>query len=216
MNFRLIRKRSVYTPTWLGGLLVLLLAAGTLWIVFTGLYPFLAQDAPPHEGLFVVEGWMPDYALDEALAIYRNGNYEKIVATGTPIETGSALLKWESLAQMTTARLIEMGVEPAEIVTAIGHDVLRDRTYASAMAMKESLVAAGIAQTNIHLISVGPHGRRSCLIYRKALGKNYRVGITCLETQSYAANRWWTSSNGVRSVISELIAWLYAKFLFHP
>lgn len=216
MKFSLFKKRTGWAPTWLGGLLTLLLVAGTTTALLLNLHPFLALNAPPNEGLFVIEGWLPDYAMDEALEIYRSGTYEKIVTTGTPFETGSILMKWKSYSQMTTARLIEMGIEPSNIVTAVGHDVRRDRTYASAMAMKEQLIAADITQTNIHLISMGPHGRRSRLIYRKALGKDYAVGITCLEDQSYEADRWWASSNGFRSVIDELIAYLYAKFLFNP
>lgn len=216
MIFRLIKKRTVIVPTWQGGLLTLLLCAGLIAAVFASAYPFLAPEAPPKHGLLVVEGWIPDYALEEVLEIYQKGNYEKIISTGTPIELGSFLLQWESLAQMTTARLTEAGISSNRIVTAIGNDVQRDRTYAAACAMKKQLSACKITETNIHLISVGPHGRRSRLLYQKALGPDYQIGITCIKPQEYDPDRWWAYSNGVRSIISESIAYLYAKLIFHP
>jgi len=216
MKFSLLQERTGYTLTWLGKLLTLLLVAGTTMALFFNLHPFLATSTPLNKGLLVIEGWLPDYAIQGALEIYRSGNYEKIITTGIPIETGGMLMKWKSYSQMTTSRLIEMKIEPSKILTAVGQDARRDRTYASAMAMKEQLISAGISQTNIHLISLGTHGRRSQLLYRKALGKNYSVGITSLEDHSYEAERWWASSNGFRSVVNELNAYLYAKFFFHP
>ena len=34
--------------------------------------------------------------------------------------------------------------------------------------------------------------------------------------QAYDPKSWWTSSNGVRTVVSELIADMYAVAFFHP
>ena len=62
--------------------------AGTFFAFLANLYPFLAPDKAPHEGVMVVEGWIHDFALDEAVLMYRAGDYSKMVCTGTPIETG--------------------------------------------------------------------------------------------------------------------------------
>jgi len=216
MQFSLFSKRTVCVPTWRGWVFFFLMFITLGWLMILGLHPFLAQNIPPHNGLLVIEGWLPDYALDDALSIYHNGHYEKIICTGIPIETGDALLEWNSYAQMTTARLIKAGINPENILTAIGENVQHDRTYASALAMKKLLKTAGITQTNIHLISMGAHGRRSRLLFSKALGTDYRVGVTSLKDETYDETHWWTSSNGVRDVIPELVAWIYAKFFFNP
>ena len=45
---------------------------------------------------------------------------------------------------------------------------------------------------------------------------NILVGVVAAPHPEYDANRWWTSSSGVRSAIGEAIAFLYARFVFNP
>ena len=54
------------------------------------------------------------------------------------------------------------------------------------------------------------------LLFQKALGSEYNIGITCLEDMGYDAEEWYIYSEGVRVVISELIAYTYAKLFFYP
>ncbi len=216
MNLALTKERTGRRLTGLGWL-----GAATLLVaVFIGfvanLYPFLSPDAPPHEGLLVVEGWIDDQALESALETYRTGNYSKIICTGMPIETGNCLLPFHSYSEMTADRLRQMGTDPAEILVATGKLARKDRTYLSALALRDALASHGIAERNIHLITCGPHGRRSRLLFQKALGKEYRVGITCLPDPGYDPACWYAYSQGVRKVVGEFIAYTYAKFLFHP
>jgi uncharacterized SAM-binding protein YcdF (DUF218 family) len=164
----------------------------------------------------VVEGWIHDLALDEAVRMYHAGNYSKIICTGVPIETGSYIQAFKSYPEMTTARLIYLGVNPSEIITAVGETTKKDRTYIAAAAMRENLMAHNITETNVHLVTTGPHGRRSRLLFQKALGKKYTIGVTCLEDSGYDPDRWYAYSQGVRAVIDEFIAYTYAKFLFYP
>jgi hypothetical protein len=49
-----------------------------------------------------------------------------------------------------------------------------------------------------------------------ALGDGVAVGVVSIEDQTYVPGEWWKSSNGVRTVIDESIAYLYAVFFFHP
>ena len=86
----------------------------------------------------------------------------------------------------------------------------------AATALREHLIAFNIEETNIHLVTTGPHGRRSRLLFQRALGKDYEVGITCLEDSGYEPDHWYAYSQGVRKVIGELIAYTYAKFQFLP
>lgn len=182
----------------------------------TNTYPFLTPQQTPHKGIMVIEGWIHDFALDEAVTLYRAGDYSNIVCTGVPIETGSYIQEFKSYSEMTAERLKKMGIPETEIITAIGDDIKRDRTYASAVALREAYMAYNIGSTNIHLVTVGPHGRRSRMLFQKALGEDYNIGITCLEPRNYNEESWATCSEGVRSVISECIAYTYAKFFFHP
>ncbi len=203
-------------PTWLGWLVIATLVVVLFLTFFFHLYSFLAPNKAPHSGLMVVEGWIHDFALDEAATLYRTGDYSKIICTGVPIETGSYIQAFKSYPEMTTARLIKLGIAPAEIITAIGEETKQDRTYVAATALREYLIAYNLEERDIHLVTIGPHGRRSRLLFQKALGDDYCVGVTSLEDISYDAGHWYKYSQGVRTVLSEYIAYIYARFFFHP
>jgi uncharacterized SAM-binding protein YcdF (DUF218 family) len=197
-------------------LVAIILVAVAFFGFISNLYPFIAPEAPPHNGLLVVEGWIHDFALDEAVHIYKSGDYSKIVCTGVPIETGSYIQAFKSYPEMTAARLRKMGIPAGEIITAIGEETRKDRTYVAATALREAFMAYNIGETNIHLVTTGPHGRRSRLLFQKALGDDYHIGITCLEDSGYDPDHWYLYSQGVRKVIGEWIAYTYAKLFFHP
>ena len=210
-NIRL-RKRA----TCLGWLLITTLFC----LIFVGatrnLYPFLAPEQSPHKGIMVIEGWIHDTALDEAISQFGSGDYSKIVCTGTLIETGSYLQPFKSYPEMTALRLQKRGIDPEKIMVTVADDAKKDRTYLSAVALRATLITHNVNETDLHLITVGPHGRRSRLLFQNALGPNYNIGITCLAPASYEPEEWYTGSEGVRGVINELIAYSYAKLFFHP
>lgn len=52
-------------------------------IVLYSLQPYLSMNAPIGKGALVVEGWMPAPYFTDVANVYRNGNYDKLVTTGT-------------------------------------------------------------------------------------------------------------------------------------
>lgn len=181
---------------------------------FANIYSFLAPQKLPHHGIMVVEGWIHDFALDDAVSIYHLGEYSKIICTGVPVETGSYIQAFKSYPEMTRARLVKMGIPTEQIIVAVAEDQKKDRTYISAVALRAAFIAHNLKEKNIHLMTTGPHGRRSRMLFQQALGKEYHVGVTSLDPASYNAENWHTCSEGVRSVVSEALAYLYAKLLF--
>jgi uncharacterized SAM-binding protein YcdF (DUF218 family) len=192
------------------------LIVGAAFGLLKNLYPFLAPEIPPHQGLMVVEGWIHDFALDEAVDLYKTGSYSKIICTGVPIETGSYIQQFKSYPEMTANRLRKLGISDAEIIVTVADETKKDRTYLAATALRQSFMTYNIEETNIHLVTVGAHGRRSRMLFKKALGPDYSIGVTCLEDYSYDSKSWYTCSEGVRSVLGELIAYTYAILFFHP
>ena len=67
-----------------------------------------------------------------------------------------------------------------------------------------------------HLITEGAHGRRSRLLFQRALGSGVTVGVTSVPSSAYDPEHWWKFSAGVREVVGELLAYGYARFLFRP
>ena len=41
-----------------------------------------------------------------------------------------------------------------------------------------------------------------------------KVGVIAIENEEYDPKRWWVSSEGVRTVINETIAYVYALVIF--
>lgn len=179
------------------------------------MYPFLAPSAPAASEVLVLEGWIPDAPMEEALAWAATNGIQKIWVTGGPVETGSWLAPWKTYAEMTRARLEKMGAtERFQVEAFPAPHTRKDRTLVSAMALKTAL-GSGRLPAALTLASEGPHTRRSRLLFRRALGPEVVVGSLALTPSEYEPRDWWKSSAGFRSVISEAIAYPYAVF-FSP
>jgi hypothetical protein len=53
------------------------------------------------------------------------------------------------------------------------------------------------------------------MLYKEAIGEEIPVGIIAFEDREYDPKRWWKTSSGVRTVLGETIAYIYAKLLFN-
>ena len=80
------------------------------------IYPFLAINGPIPSKVLIVEGWLPDYAIEDAMNEFRNGQYELLITTGEPPRIGSYLLPYKTLADAAAATLKRLGVEKDSIV----------------------------------------------------------------------------------------------------
>jgi uncharacterized SAM-binding protein YcdF (DUF218 family) len=72
------------------------------------------------------------------------------------------------------------------------------------------------APTVFNLVSVGPHCRRSRLLFEKALGEAIQVGVVPAPPDDYEPEHWWRTSQGFRTVSGEIIAYAYARLFFNP
>ena len=54
---------------------------------------------------------------------------------------------------------------------------VKDRTYVSALALKARLQASANGAGSLHVMSIGPHARRTRLLFRKAFGDQIPVAL---------------------------------------
>ena len=205
----LIRKRPCWVPTLRGWvalfLVVLTIGYGAVHAVF----PFLQQHDPLVSDVMVVDGWVPDYMMAEVGAEFERGGYKILIITGTTI------LKGEPMAGPQAAR--DQAVDRAEKVVAVPcGDVVRDRTYASAVALREWLAGSPYRGRSFNIYSRGAHCRRTRLLYQLAFQDVVQVGVIAGQDRRYDGARWWVSSEGVRDIIDETIAYFYARVIFRP
>jgi hypothetical protein len=212
----LFQSRLCLVPTWRGWAVLLLFIALFILVVGRQLCAFLSpQDSVPG-GVLVVEGWVPPYAARAAVEEFRRHPYLGIYATGQPIEEGNPYVGFGNLADFTVAKLKEAGAPAAQLHAVPAPSVGRDRTYSTAITLKKQLEIDGVSTAKINLFSLGPHSRRSRLLYEVAFGPRSRVGVFAVTDRDFDCDHWWRTSTGVRAVISETIAYGYARFIFRP
>lgn len=197
--------------------MVLGLAVGLLALVTVrSIHPFLALTKPAPNGVLVVEGWSPDYALELAMAEFRRNHYDKLYVTGGPLERGAPLSEYKSFAELGAATLVRLGLSSNAVQAVPAPLVRQDRTYTSAVTLRQWCQEHGISLKTMHVMTEGPHARRSRLLFKKAFGNEVVVGVTAVPVRDYDPQHWWRSSAGVRTVISEALAYGYVRLFFWP
>ncbi|HPC94041.1 MAG TPA: ElyC/SanA/YdcF family protein [Sedimentisphaerales bacterium] len=212
IRLKLFVKKPIYVPTLAGWLLLLAVMVGLSFLCVHGVYPFLAYERTIDADVFITEGWVPDHTLDQSLPMFTAGPDRLVIATGGPIGVGSHLSQYKSYAELTAATLVKLGVKEDQIVAVPYPAVKRGRTYAAALAVRQWL------QKNPHvkranLVTTGPHARRSLLTFKKVLPRTFELGVCVIAPQDYDPQRWWTYSEGCRTVVSEAIAYAYARLI---
>jgi uncharacterized SAM-binding protein YcdF (DUF218 family) len=199
---------------WLAAVGIFLLAA-ILWA--ENVQPFLGQTSRVETKILVVEGWVQDYAIRAAIEEFRNGHYEKIYTTGGPVAgSGGYSNDFNTSASVGAEALVKAGL-PAELVRMVpSHVSGRDRTYSSALALREYFRANGMAVKSFNVLTEDVHARRTRMLFQKAFGADATVGVVSAHDPDYDPAHWWRYSEGVREILGESIAWVYAAFLFHP
>ncbi len=216
MLMKLLQRKEQWALTVRGWIVVAIFSLGVLFLLFRNLNSLLSPKQPVSSDVLVVEGWLPDYALDEVMRIFRQHHYRLIITTGGALEQGFYLETYKTEAQLMAASLVERGVGKDSIISVPAGFVVKDRTYAAAIALKQWLHDSSVAIHSFNIISLGAHARRTRLLFQKAFGGEYSVGIISAHDLSYDPRVWWRSSDGVRKVVDETIAYLYARFLFFP
>ena len=217
---RLVRRVEVPVPT-LAGWGVVGSAVAVVAITFVAtVYPFLAVNQPIGSGSLVVEGWMNRESVLTAIELFESEGYDRIYTTGGPIVSGSyfSLLypDHETHAEVAAHQFLESGVSADRVVAVPRVFVPSNRTYFSALALRLRLIEDGLTGHSLDILVAATHARRSWLLFEEALAGVGDVGVRALPPRSFDPDRWWTTSVGVRTVVSEVIAYCYAKFLFYP
>ena len=192
-----------------------LLLAGAF--LFKGVYPFLATTHRVDAEVLVVEGWVHEYAIRAAVEEFRRGSYHRVLTTGGPIQGSGHYINDYQTAASVGADLLRKNGLPNESLQMVPSRVMdHDRTYGSAIALQNWFREQNMAVSGINVVSEDLHARRTRLLFKKALGKNVAVGIIAVANPDYDARHWWRYSDGVRELIGESIAYIYARFFFYP
>lgn len=202
--------------TWPARLLLLLLLAGGAAFAVRTAHDFLAINAPVHTSVLVIEGWVPRYAVTNFVAKVGKDYTDIYTTGGVTLADGKSRNDADTYASVTKTRLVRAGVPAEKLHVVPCWIVRRDRTYSSALALREWCRTNNVRLTAFNVVTLGPHARRSRLLHEKAFGKGVEVGIIPLTNVEYDPDHWWRYSEGVKETLSETAAYLYSRFLFSP
>ena len=210
----LCKSRLCWVPTFRGMLLLgaMALAAGILILRFAA--SFLAVNKPVAAKVLIVESWLPDYAMQAAAEEFKRGGYEYIITSGRVLNDPWLSAHYSTAAEFAAANIALMGVATNRLVAVPPPPVGRDRTYNSAKAVHKWLAQNDQSVTTVNIYSLGPHARRTRLLFQKGMGSGFQVGIIAAEPVSYDVGHWWRNMQGFDTVIGESLAYCYAKFIF--
>ena len=203
------RRRSLPLPTWRTWFILLTGTALLAWWFVPRIHGWLAVVDPVEEAPYlIVEGWVPDYVMEEAIEYTRAIPVKRIFTTGVPLDAGTFLSEFRDFAHLSAASLAKMGMDPQLICPAPAMEVKTERTRAMAAALKKILDGENIpaADRRINLYTLGTHARRSHRIFQDTLGPDWKVGVVSVPSDEYDAGKWYRQSAGAKTVISELIA----------
>ena len=186
------------------------------WLI-TCIYPFLAENHRIDANVLVVEGWIHEYAIRAAVKEFRTGSYEAVVATGGPVEGSGGYTNDFNTSANVGADLLKKDGLPASMLFVVPSRVMdRDRTYGSAVALKNWIDQHQVNVTGLNIITENVHARRSRLLFQRAFGNRVRLGVIAVQNPDYDPAHWWRYSEGLKDIVSEGCAYLYAKFFFSP
>lgn len=216
MKWTRIKEKRVLT--WPARLIILGLVL-LLFYVFMSLLPWFLSPVKPvlNADLLIVEGFVHDNIIDSAIRMYDEDGYRQIITSGPVMDLGAMLTNYTSTAEVAEATFLKKGFPKDKITAVFAPYSLRQRTYRSALAVRYFVDSLKTKPTGINILTQGAHGRRSYFLFRKAFkGSGIPIGVISLDGLRYDEKKWWNTSKGARTVMSEFMGWFYEVLFFSP
>ena len=213
--FGLLTRRERWALSWRGRLILASALLLLLALCIKRVYPYLAITDPVNANILVVEGWIHEYAIRAAVKEFQSNHYQRVFTTGGPVVgSGGYINDFDTSASVGADLLRKNGLANGSVQIVPSRVMDRDRTYGSAVALRNWFRDHNMAVAGINIVTEDLHARRTRLLFQKAFGKDVQVGIIAVANVDYPANRWWHYSEGLKDVVSEFAAYLYARLLF--
>jgi DUF218 domain len=204
----LLKRRTIPVPTLLGWvcLLGIIIAPCACWW-FRGESFLSVTERRPAE-ILVVEGWIGREALRAAAIEFREDGARIIVTTGALSNERWSEHRY-SYADMARFELIQAGVPADRILAAPAVQVETQRTFEMAAAAFRVISATGSPVTAVNVFTIGPHARRSRMVFRKVFQPGIKVGVVSWAPPNYSTERWWHSSERAGDFLKETACYFF-------
>src|SRR6059058_4041270 len=182
----ILKRKERWGFSWRGWLLLSSAGLAGAYFAFLNVHPFLAVTDRVNTKVLVVEGAMERYALRAGAEEFKNGSYKRIFTTGGPANgDGGYVNDYFTSASVGAEILKNFGV-PYDLVQMVPSRVIeRERTYSSAVALRDWFHDHNLAILSFNVLTEGCHARRTQLLYQEAFGKKVTVGIIAVSNPDY-------------------------------
>jgi hypothetical protein len=213
----ILSRKERWGLSWRGWLILVLLGFSTAVFLLLNIQPFLAENHRVDANILVVEGWIHPYAIQASIEEFKTRSYQRVFTTGGPVEgNGGYINDYFTSASVAAESLKKFGIRDDLVQMVPSRVIARERTYSSAVALRDWFREHNTPVHSFNVLTEDAHARRTRLLYQKAFGKNVAVGVIAVFNPDYDPTQWWRYSEGVREVIGESIAYIYARFFFYP
>jgi len=174
--FHLISFKERWGLTLWGHLLIVLVIFLFFIIGACNIYNLLAPVEREKADVLVLEGFISDYLLQDAINEFQTNKYKLLITTGTPLIYGELLAPYKNTANVAGMSLLKLGFDSTKLVMVGSNEIRNDRTYNSAVALREWLKKNRPQTKSLNLMTMGVHGARSQLLFQEAMGDTIKVG----------------------------------------
>lgn len=211
----LFKRHQLWLPTLWGTIIILLFISTLTLFVFRNIAFFLAQEHPIKGQYLVVEGWISEPALLSAFKQYKLDGYQKLITTGGPI-THQINPEHLNYAAKASAFFLSQGLPSSELVTIPTPESAQDRTYLSAVMVRDWFVELGDSHITFDLYSSDVHARRSFQLYNKAFSSKATIGVFSAAPTDFTLKHWWKTSAGAKTILAETAGLIWINCCFSP
>ena len=193
----------------LGWIFLLPVILGLPWLCSSGESFFSLTRRLPAEAL-VADGWIGRDGVRAAAEEFKLGGYHYIVVTG---DVTDEQRDQSDDAVSAEQELIWLGIPKDRIIIAPSSHVARQRTFASVAAAWQALETRDVHPKVLNVFTLGPHARRSRLIYAKVFGPATQVGVVAFVPPKYGVEPWWLSTKRTACLFKESVGYPFEILL---
>lgn len=176
---------------------------------------YLAKTEIKHGQYLVVEGWLDEKNLDQALQVFRStdNQYQYLITTGGPEHYKQHTL---SYAEKSANYFISQGLSAEKIIVISTPASAQARTFLSAVMVHDWLSKNGIKDRVIDVFTDSVHARRTHFLYKKSFRSVDNMGIYASSPSNFQLATWWKTSEGAKTVITEMLGLVWVICFFEP
>lgn len=117
---------------------------------------------------------------------------------------------YRSYAETARNKLIDFGIDSTKIIALSGGNFSINRTFMSALVVRDYFKLKGIRNGKINIVSIGSHGRRSWMTYKSVLGElDFECGIISLDIFQENYSNWKKTLD----TLTEIVEIFYYKLI---